>query len=343
MLIPKSSSDNFYDDLDDNLNDNVNDVILRTWNRLTGSKISQNAERLSSDHLSPIGVRRRRLLDSDSSSFTSSSSSSSITNNFVEAVQSSTSEATVHLGRGDANIIDSNSDHNNINGMDLSSRNSSFVGVGSGADSVGGGNRNYGDVNVNTHHRNILSFAASYFNDSFRPQEVNLFATNKSDFDSVIFSTNRNDSAFFSTNLSETTTNSFLDEAGGGRAGDAAALVFMALALFIIIFASVCGNLLVIFAVYKNLRLRSKTNVSMCLYMCLRLCVRARETLRLGNWVVIFPPFPYFPSFSISLCSTCRFFLVSVTQPVFIPTIPSPIFNSVSSSLPFPSSSSSCL
>ena len=39
-------------------------------------------------------------------------------------------------------------------------------------------------------------------------------------------------------------------------------LFFIGVALFVIIFASVCGNLLVIFAVYKNLRLRSKTNVS---------------------------------------------------------------------------------
>ena len=39
-------------------------------------------------------------------------------------------------------------------------------------------------------------------------------------------------------------------------------LIFMGLAFSIIIAASICGNLLVVFAVYKNLRLRSKTNVS---------------------------------------------------------------------------------
>ena len=79
---------------------------------------------------------------------------------------------------------------------------------------------------------------------------------NHSTIDNLTFAHNDTSARFFP---AAAATNNSCGGEEGGRAF--VQLFFMGLAFFIIIFASVCGNLLVIFAVYKNLRLRSKTNV----------------------------------------------------------------------------------
>ena len=121
--------------------------------------------------------------------------------------------------------------------------------------------------------------ASSYYNDTFLP--VNLFANETEN--GVAYSANQ--TFPLPTNQSSNAVDNLFGGGGEGGAAETAALVFMGIAFFIIIFASVCGNLLVIFAVYKNLRLRTKTNVSF--YVIISLQVATRQQLFRPNSVFL--------------------------------------------------------